>query len=178
MAWIKTEDIYQQWIEAINDDGEIIGYIRKVEARRFGIRTITIEKPQKFIKDPYINYHRDILIRSGILTSGRDLNEVQSVLLLGSIVNERKNNAEERKNNFEEMLFANNPEIYKSYKEFQEQQELNDDPDFQQARPKSLEELLSMFNAFEVDSEGEEAKKPAGWLDAMLDEEDAAQIRD
>lgn len=177
MAWIKTEDVFQQWIEAIDNDGEVIGYIKKSEARRLGIRTITIEKPKKFIKDSYVNYHTEILTRSGILTSGRDLNEVQTVLLLGSLVNEKEELAEKRRTNFEEMLFANNPEMFKSYKEYQEQQRLNDDPEYQQLRPKSLEELLSMFNAFEEDVEGEE-KKTAGWLDAMLDEEEAAQIRD
>lgn len=177
MAWIKTEDVYQQWIEAIDDDGEVIGYIRKAEARRLGIRTITIEKPKKFVKDPYVTYHTELLLRSGVLTDGRDLNEVQTALLLGSLVREKESQAEQRKTDFEEMLFANSPEMYKSYKEYQEQQRLNDDPEYQQLRPKSLEELLSMFNVFEtVDEKGNQ--KEIGWLDALLDEEDASQIRD
>lgn len=180
MAWIKTEDVYQNWLEVVNNDGETLGYIRHTDARRANIRTITIEKPQKFVKDPYVGYHIEILMRSGLLTSGRDLNEVQTVLLLGYIINEKKESTELRKIDFEQLLFVNNPEMYKNYKEQEEQRRLAENPEYQQLRPQSLQELLAMFETFDEAASSTQDKQgqPIGWLDDLLDDEEASQLRD
>lgn len=181
MAWIKTEDVYEKWLEAVDRNGDLLGFIKSSDARRLGIKTLTIEQPQKFIKDAYVKYHAEILIRSGVITSGRDLNEVQTVLLLGTVINERKAEAETRKLNFEQLLFANNPEMYKSYKEQEEQRIMAENPDYQQIRPQGLEDLLAMFAGFDETSGSDQDKnqgKVVGWLDDILDEEEASQIRD
>lgn len=182
MAWLRTEDVYEQYIEAVDNNGETLGYIFPSEARKLGIKTINIEKPQKFIKDSYVTYHTELLIKSGVLTSGRDLNEVQTVLLLGSIINEKKEQVDQNKINFEQLLFANSPEMYKSYKEHEEQRRLAENPEYEQVRPKSLQELLSMFDAFNDDTESiqdrESSNISSGWLDDLLDEDEISQIRD
>lgn len=181
MAWLKTEDIYEKWLEAVDNEGETLGYIKPSEARRLGIRIITIEKPQKYIKDSYVTYHEEILMRSGVLTSGRDLNEVQTVLLLGYLINEKKTEADSSQVEFEQMLFANNPELYKNYKEQIEQRKLAEDPDYQQLRPQNLQELLSMFDVFDeeyAETHDKDENKTVGWLDDLLDQEEISQIRD
>lgn len=182
MAWITTEDVYEKWIEAVDDNGETLGFIRPSEARRLDIRILTIEKPQKFYKDSYVNYHAEILIRSGVITSGRDLNEVQTVLLMGYLINEKKNEADTRQADFEQLLFSNNPEMYKSYKEQEEQRKLVENPEYQQVRPKSLNELLAMFETFDSESNevlsDSDEKKKSGWLDDMLNDTEINQIRD
>lgn len=180
MAWITTEDVYEQWLKAVDNNGDTLGFIKPSEARRLGIRTITIERPAKFIKDTYVKYHSEILMRSGILTSGRDLNEVQTVLLLGFIVNEKEDEASKNKLDFEQLLFANNPELYKNYKEQEEQRRFAENPDYEQIRPKTLNELLAMFEAFsgEAESPQDSENKPRGWLDDILDDEEISQIRD
>lgn len=181
MAWITSEDVYEDWIKTVDNNGDFLGFIRQTEARRLNIRIITIEKPQKYKQDPYVTYHAEMLVRSGKLTSGKDLNEVQNVLLLSQIIAEKEDLAEQQKSDFEQMLFANNPELYKSYKEYQHQVELSNDPEYQQLRPKSLQELLSMFDAFDEEISPDQDKvkgKTTGWLDDLLDDEEISQIRD
>lgn len=181
MAWITSEDVYNDWIQAVNGDGDFVGFIRQSEARRQDIKILTIEKPEKYKKDPYISYHAEMLVRSGVLTNGRDLNDVQSILLLSYIIKEKEDAAEDKQGNFEQLLFASNPELYKAYKEYQQQQEMIQNPEYQQLRPKSLQELLSMFDAFDEETPSDQDKdqtKPAGWLDDILDEEEISQIRD
>lgn len=182
MAWIKEEDL-DDWLSAIDDDGNIIGYIRSKIARQQGIPIITIEKPKRYLKDPYVNYHSALIKERGILSRGQDLNDVQTVLLLAQIIKEREDEISLRKQSFEEMLFANNLDLYKSYKEQEEKERMKNDPRFAQMRPQSLEDLMAMFSSFDEeinsnrDKEGQEPKQE-GWLDAILAEEDIDKMQD
>lgn len=181
MAWITTEDVYEQWVPAVDNNGDTLGFIKPSEARKLGIRVVTIEKPLKFLKDAYVTYHSELLVRNGALTSGKDLNEVQTVLLLGYMIIEKENEVDRRKIDFEQLLFANSPEMYKSYKEQEEQRRLAENPEYEQIRPKSLNELLAMFEVFDEaasSTQGKEQNPTSGWLDDMLDDDEISQIRD
>lgn len=182
MAWIKEEDL-DDWLPAIDDDGNTIGYIRSKIARQLRIPIITIEKPKRYLKDPYVLYHSSLLRERGLLTRGQDLNEVQTVLLLGQMVRDRESEVNSRKNSFEEMLFANNPELYKQYKDQEEKERIKNDPRYEQMRPQSLEDLMAMFSSFdeEINStrdKEQEDSRPEGWLDAILADEEINRMQD
>lgn len=182
MAWIRQEDL-DDWLPAIDDDGTTIGYIRSRVARQLNIPIITIEKPKRYLKDPYVNYHSSIIKERGLLSRGQDLNEVQTVLLMSQMIKRREEEIENRKNYFEEMLFANNVDLYKAYKEQEEKEKMKNDPRFQQMRPQSLEDLMAMFSSFDeqIDlnrDKKESASEEIGWLDAILAEEDIDKMQD
>lgn len=182
MAWIREEDL-DDWLPAIDYDGNTIGYIRSRVARQFNIPIFSIEKPKRYLKDPYINYHSSIIKERGLLSHGQDLNEVQTVLLLSQLIKNKEEEIQKHKINFEEMLFANNADLYKAYKEQEEKEKLKNDPRFQQMRPQSLEDLMAMFTSFdeEVNStrdKEESSSNEMGWLDAILAEEDIDKMQD
>lgn len=182
MAWIKSEDL-DDILPAIDDDGNTIGYIRSKSARQLGIPIITIEKPKRYLKDPYVVYHASLLKERGLLSRGQDLNEVQTVLLLGEMIRQREGEMSSRKNSFEEMLFANNPELYKQYKDQEQKELIKNDPRYQQMRPQSLEDLMAMFASFDEEAnltrDKEEGEgEPEGWLDAILAREDINKMQD
>lgn len=182
MAWIREEDL-DDWIPAIDDDGSTIGYIRSKLSRQLNVPIITIEKPKRYLKDPYVIYHSSVIKERGLLSHGQDLNEVQTVLLLGQMIREKEAEVSAHKSDFEEMLFANNAELYKAYKEQEEKEKMKNDPRFQQMRPQSLEDLMAMFTSFDEEinltrDKEENSEEQSGWLDAILAEEDIDKMQD
>jgi hypothetical protein len=77
-----------------------------------------------------------------------DLNSVQEAML--SVVMRRKREEEFELENakFEQSMFINNPELYKSYIENKEQQEISGNNDIEWMAPQSIEEAAALMDMF------------------------------
>lgn len=181
MAWLDENDL-DGWVEAIDDDGETLGWMRIIDAHSHDIPIINIETPKRFLMDPYVLYHAKMAYERGLLNRGRDLNDVQTVLLASCINKRQEREAKLREQAFEENLLINNPDGYKAYmqrKREMEAMEVEDGVVIEEQVPQNIEEFLSTLSAFsEAEDLDSDKEQTIGWLSSFLDDEDLEELGD
>ena len=180
-GWLDEEDS-GDLVEAIGPDGEFLGWITKREAFRQNRVPQIIETPRRYLDDPYIWYHAQLIDERDLYRDGRDLNDIQLVLLSSALINRRKDVAKEKDRTFEEDMFVNNPELYKAYMEEKKRiKEASGGVEVEQRVPGSVEEFLATLAAFsegEASDSDKERERADGWLASFLSDEDLDQMSD
>jgi hypothetical protein len=77
-----------------------------------------------------------------------DLNSVQEAILSVVMYRKREEENQIETAKFEQAMFINNPELYKSYIENKEQQEISGNKDVEWMAPQSIEEAAALMDMF------------------------------
>ena len=180
-GWLDGEQP-DEFVEVIDGVGKSLGWILRREAKLLRLIPQVIETPPRYLDDHYVWYHAQLINERELFKDGRDLNDVQLVLLSSIIINRRKAEFKERDRAFEENMFINNSELYKVYMDKKiEKDELSGGVEVEQRIPSSVEEFLATLASF---SEGEASdsdkgrKKAEGWLDSFLSDEDLSEMEE
>ena len=182
-GWLEQSDLHDTWVEVIDGGGTTLGWIERRRADMLGLRTQLIEVPDRYLSDPYVRYHAQLAFERGLLTRGRDLNDVQIALLGSQIIKRNEVDEKLRVRRFEEDMLVNNPDLFKAYRDKKEREhEVNATGGVQEKVPSSVEEFLAALAAFDadegVDSGKEQESRAEGWLSGLLSEEDLDQMSD
>lgn len=170
-------------VEAIDWNGNTLGWMTRSDAKRLHMSTQVIETPKRWLEDIYVRHVANMCAERRLF-DGKDLNDVQVLLVASNLMKRREFEARLRDKQFEEMLFANNPELYASYMEKRKEEKEAEDFDgvaVEQRPPTSVEEFLATLAAF---SEGEDSDSDKGqqdglgWLASVLSEDDLDQMDD
>ena len=180
-GWLD-QDQPEAFVEVINSEGETLGWLEHRQATILGMIPQVIESPPRYLEDPYIDYHSQLIEERKLFEGQQDLNDIQLVLVGAALIKRRKAEVKERDRIFEENLLIGNPEMYKAYMDKKsEAQELEGGADVEQRVPGSVEEFLATLAAF---SEGEdsdsdkEQENAEGWLASFLSDSDLDQMQD
>lgn len=181
-GWLDS-DQPEPFVEAIDPDGEPLGWMSRRDANLLRYTPQIIETPQRYLDDLYVRYHAQ-LIGERHLYDGKDLNDVQLALLASNLKKRREHEANLREIGFEENLLVNNPEGYKAYMDKKKQ--INEaeggGPEVEQRVPGSIEEFLATLAAFsegdDADSGKEQEDRAEGWLSSILSSDDLDQMDD
>jgi len=82
------------------------------------------------------------------LLNQADLNSVQEAMLSAVIRRNKKEEIELETAKFEQMMFINNPSLYKDYMENKQQQEISGNDGVQWMAPESIEEAAELMDMF------------------------------
>lgn len=182
-SWL--DDPPGEWLEVIDEHGDPLGFLRRSEASRMKMPIQVIETPDRYLTDPYVLYHAQLAYERGMLNRGRDLNDIQVILLASHIIKKREFEKAERERVFEERFFAANPEGYKDYIEKKKQKDENegDIANIEQRIPRSIEEFLADVQAFGSEDEAStqdkgQSEATEGWLSSILDDSELEQMSD
>lgn len=180
-GWLDEEQP-DSFVEVIGPEGETWGWMSRSDMHRLNYISQTIEEPERYLKDPYIRYHAQLINERLLFKDGRDLNDVQMVLLSSELVKRREIDAKIEDRRFEESMFINNAELYRAYMDKKKQQAQNEGGvQVEQRVPASVEEFLAALGAF---SEGEDEtsdkgqEKAEGWLTSLLSDSDLDEMQD
>lgn len=176
-GWLTVDDL-DDWTEVIDHDGETLGWTRRKDLNRLGIRTKVIETPKRFMLDPYILYHSKLAFERGLFKNSNDLNDVQVVLLSSNIVKSREIDETLRKRSFEEAMLVNNPEMFKAYQKQKEEERLTAVEDVSESVPTNMEELIAMLSNFDGNEGSESNQGDEGWLASYLSDDDLDSMGD
>ena len=83
----------------------------------------------------------------GILNQA-DLNQIQEAMLSVVVRRHKEEEVEFETAKFEQMMFINNPSLYKEYIENKEQQEIRGNQNVKWMAPESIEEAAELVNIF------------------------------
>lgn len=184
MSWLEDSNP-GEFLEALDDQGELVGYIRRREAEDLGLRFRTIEIPHRYLDDPFVRYHVQMAYERGLLTRGQDLNIIQVILLTSHLVKRAEQDEKLRVRQFEESMLATVPEWVREYfarKQKQvEEEEFIDSADVEERVPQSIEEFLQHIKAFSADDEegsSKEQEDNLGWLSSLLSDAELDEMPD
>jgi hypothetical protein len=82
------------------------------------------------------------------LLNQADLNSVQEAMLSAVIRRNKKEEIDFETAKFEQMMFINNPSLYKDYMENKQQQEISGNDGVQWMAPESIEEAAELMDMF------------------------------
>lgn len=160
-------------VEIIDQTGAARGYLPRNQVDQLGLDFVEIEYPERYTSDPYLMYHFDLAYERGILTQGRDLNDVQIVGLASHIIRQRKQEEQLRERKFNEDMLINNAEMYKLWQEHQRKAEIEKEfeGEVEWRAPKSPADLFKMLGDFDEFPDEIEPEPEAG-IDTILSPDD------
>lgn len=180
-GWLDEEQD-SPFIEVVDGEGEGVGWLLRREANLLHLLPQIIETPPRYLEDPYVAYHVQLIDERGLFKDGRDLNDVQMVLLSSALINRRKAIAKKEESAFEEAMLINNPTLYQTYMDKkQERKEVEGDGEIEQRVPGSVEEFLATVAAFsegDLPDSNKEQEKAEGWLAGFLSNDELSEMDD
>ena len=105
---------------------------------------------------------------NGILNQ-TDLNQIQEAMLSVVVRRHKEEEVEFETAKFEQMMFINNPSLYKEYIENKEQQEISGNQNVKWMAPESIEEAAELVNMFsDIDKQLKEMdNEPVAQMDFL-----------
>jgi hypothetical protein len=180
-GWLDGEQA-SEFVEVIDGEGQFLGWISRKDAGEINLIPQIIETPDRYLKDPYVTHHATLIEERQLFKDGRDLNDVQLVLLSSAIINRRKRESERRDVEFEQSMAIGNPDMYRAYIDKKKQtEEADGGVSVEQRVPGSVEEFLATLAAFgaeEGSDSDKEQENAEGWLASFLSDDDLNQMQD
>lgn len=180
-GWLDSEQP-EALVEVIDPDGATLGWMTRKDAHLLDEIPQVIETPPRYLDDPYVWYHVQLIDERDLYRGGLDLNDIQLTLLSAALIKRRRKVAADRDEDFEQEMFVNNPSLFKAYIDKKKaEREAESGPSVQQRVPGSVEEFLATIAAFSEGDDPDSGKgqeRAEGWLASFLSDEDLDQMDD